>query len=135
MGSLRTRFPSAYGATMVRMAKKKREPRIRKPNRYALIIEDVFDQHYTEGETQFEFTREEFVQFADKRGIVLPKNLGDLLYTFRFRVKLPKRILDTAGADQEWIIELAGRSVYRFRLAKMANIIPSPHMIATKIPD
>ncbi|MGH9645245.1 MAG: endonuclease, partial [Bryobacteraceae bacterium] len=65
----------------------------------------------------------------------LPKNLGDLLYTFRFRVKLPKSIVETAGEDREWIIELAGRAVYRFRLAKLANIVPNPNLMAIKIPD
>jgi hypothetical protein len=117
------------------MAEQPSEPKIRKPNRYAAIIKEVFDRHYKMGETQFEFTRDEFVQIAGQLGIILPKNLGDLPYTFRFRVKLPKAIVETAGPDQEWIIELAGRAVYRFRLAKLANIVPSPHMIAIKIPD
>jgi hypothetical protein len=46
-------------AKAVRMAKKPREPKIRKPNRYAVIIKKVFDHHYKPGETQFEFTRDE----------------------------------------------------------------------------
>jgi hypothetical protein len=117
------------------MANKDREPKIQKPNRYAAIIAEVFSRHFKPGETEFEFTREEFVQIAGELGIILPKNLGDLPYTFRFRVKLPKVIVDTAGADKEWIIELAGRAVYRFRLAKLANILPNPHMMAIKIPD
>jgi hypothetical protein len=117
------------------MAKEIREPKIRKPNRYAVIIKEVFDRHYKPGDAQFEFTRKEFVQIAEDFGMVLPSNLGDLTYTFRFRVKLPKAIIETAGAEQEWIIELAGRSVYRFRLAKLANILPNPHMLAIKIPD
>ena len=33
------------------------------------------------------------------------------------------------------MIELAGRARYRFRLAKLANIVPNPSMIAVKIPD
>jgi len=43
--------------------------------------------------------------------------------------------VETAGPEREWIIELAGRAVYRFRLARLANIVPNPHMLAIKIPD
>jgi hypothetical protein len=117
------------------MAEKRIEPTIRKPNRYAVIIAEIFSRHYKQGDTEFEFTREEFVKIAGELGIKLPKNLGDLPYTFRFRVKLPKAIADTAGAEKEWIIELAGRAVYRFRLVKLANILPNPHLMAIKIPD
>lgn len=117
------------------MAEKTAEPKSRKPNRYAAIIAEVFTRHFKHGKTEFEFTREEFVQIAGKLGIVLPKNLGDLPYTFRFRVKLPKAIVETAGPHQEWIIELAGRALYRFRLVKLANILANPHMMAIKIPD
>ena len=84
---------------------------------------------------QFEFSRDEFVEIAEKLGIELPKNLGDTIYSFRFRTALPDDIVATAGKDREWVIELAGRAVYRFRLAKLANIVPNPSMIAIKIPD
>ncbi|MDZ4802832.1 MAG: hypothetical protein SGI92_32125 [Bryobacteraceae bacterium] len=117
------------------MGEKEGTPRSNKPNRYAAIIAEVFSRHYAPGETQFQFTRREFVEIAQELGIVLPKNLGDLPYTFRFRVKLPRIITDTASPDKEWIIELAGRAVYRFRLATLASIMPNPHMMAIKIPD
>ncbi|MGB0064990.1 MAG: hypothetical protein WBP85_11145 [Terracidiphilus sp.] len=117
------------------MPKKEAKPKARRPNRYKVIIAEVFSRHYKRGMTEFEFTRDEFRHVAQKLGIVLPDNLGDLPYTFRFRVKLPDSITETAGLDHEWIIELAGRSVYRFRLAKLANIIPNPNRIAIKIPD
>ncbi|MGH9575588.1 MAG: endonuclease, partial [Candidatus Acidiferrales bacterium] len=110
-------------------------PKQREPNRYRAIIQTIFNQHYKPGQTQFEFTREEFVEVAEKLAIKLPKNLGDLLYSFRFRGKLPDEIVATAGKDREWIIELVGRARYRFRLVKLANIVPNPSMIAIKIPD
>jgi hypothetical protein len=119
----------------VRRSSSSGESRIRKPNRYAAIIAEIFSRHFKPGDTEFNFSREEFVEIAGERGIVLPKNLCDLPYTFRFRVNLPKSIVETAGPDREWIIELAGRAVYRFRLAKLANIVPNPHMLAIKIPD
>jgi hypothetical protein len=107
----------------------------REPNRYAAIIGKIFERHYSKGITQFEFTRDELVEIAGELKIKLPKNLGDLTYTFRFRVSLPDEIVATAGSGKEWIIELAGRALYRFRLATLAVIVPNPNMIAIKIPD
>jgi hypothetical protein len=37
------------------------EPKQRQPNRYQVIILRLFENHYTEGLTEFEFTRNEFV--------------------------------------------------------------------------
>jgi len=107
----------------------------KKQNRYSAIIGTIFKKHYRKGMTQFEFSREEFVETAQSLSIALPKNLGDTIYSFRFRTALPDDIIATAGKDREWVIELAGRAVYRFRLAKLANVVPNPSMIAIKIPD
>jgi hypothetical protein len=118
------------------MAKRKvSEPKLRKLNRYQAIIKKIFERHHKPGATRFEFTREEFVEVAHELAIILPKNLGDLPYAFRFRWKLPDEIVATAGKNREWVIELAGRARYRFRLAKLANIVPNASMIAIKIPD
>ena len=107
----------------------------KRPNRYSAIIGVIFKNHYKSGMTKFEFSRGEFVEIARSLDIVLPKNLGDTIYSFRFRTALPEGIVSTAGKDREWIIELAGRSLYRFRLAKLSNIVPNRSMIAIKIPD
>jgi len=117
------------------MVKKPEAVEPKKPNRYSAIIGTIFKNHYKPGRTQFEFTREEFVEIAQELKIALPKNLGDLPYSFRFRMVLPDEIVATAGKGREWIIELVGRAKYRFRLAKLANIVPNPSMIAIKIPD
>ena len=107
----------------------------KKPNRYQAIIQKIFDRHYKPNAAQFEFTREQFVEAAKELKIKIAKNLGDLPYAFRFRWKLPDAIVATAGKDREWIIELAGRARYRFRLVKLANIVANPNMLAIKIPD
>jgi hypothetical protein len=117
------------------MVKKDAAETPKKPNRYSAIIGTIFKKHYKKGMTQFEFSRDEFVEIAEKLGIALPKNLGDTIYSFRFRTALPDDIVATAGKDREWVIELAGRALYRFRMAKLANIVPNPSMIAVKIPD
>jgi hypothetical protein len=71
-----------------------------KPNRYTQIIEDIFFQHYDEGATVVAFKRSEIVETAKKLNIELPKNLGDITYSFRYRVSLPERIRAKAPADQ-----------------------------------
>jgi len=114
---------------------KEAAPSQKKANRYAAIIGRIFGNHFKKGKTQFEFSRDELVETAASLGIDLPKNLGDPIYSFRFRNALPKEISATAGPDREWVIELAGRSKYRFRLAKLANIVPHPSMLTIKIPD
>ncbi|WCM87787.1 hypothetical protein [Acidovorax sp. NCPPB 3576] len=105
------------------------------PNRYSAIIERVFRNHYEEGADSFEFTREELVAVATELGLRLPKNVGDLIYSFRYRNELPNGILESAKLGLEWIIEGAGRSKYRFRLAQRNRIIPRDDLLTIKIPD
>jgi len=107
----------------------------RKPDRYSAIIGTIFKRHYKAGKTQFEFSRDEFAEVAKSLGIGLPKNLGDTIYSFRFRTALPSEILATAAKGMEWGIELAGKGVYRFRLGTRVRIVPRPDLIAIKIPD
>ena len=84
-------------------------------NRYSSIIEKVFLNHYRRKSDSFEFLRSELEVIAAELGIELPKNVGDLIYSFRYRNDLPASILATAKDGLEWTIEGAGRSKYRFR--------------------
>ncbi|MEJ7807510.1 MAG: hypothetical protein WKG03_16495 [Telluria sp.] len=104
-------------------------------NRYSAIIEKVFTNHYRRRSETFEFTREELEDIATELGIKLPKNIGDLIYSFRYRNNLPPSILATAQNGLEWIIEGAGRAKYRFRLVKLSRIIPRDELVTIKVPD
>ena len=79
--------------------------------------------------------REDIITFAAKLGIDLPKNLGDLIYTFRYRTELPASIRMTAPEGETWIIRSAGRSKYRFVLVTDVPLIPNANLTVTKIPD
>ena len=57
----------------------------KKRNRYAAIIEDIFFSKYKTGAREVAFERMEFEACAKKLKIALPKNLGDLVYSFRYR--------------------------------------------------
>ena len=65
----------------------------------------------------------------------LPKNLGDLIYSFRYRTDLPASILSTAPQGETWIIRSAGRSKYRFVLVSNVPLTPNSNLAVTKIPD
>lgn len=106
-----------------------------KANRYGDIIASIFFSHYKKGAKEFLFDRSELEAAAQKLGVALPKNIGDLLYSFRFRSALPEKIVKTQPAGREWVIELAGRAKYKFRLAKINRVVPNPSSFQIKIPD
>lgn len=107
----------------------------RKPNRYAQILERIFQKYYQEGIESIKFKREEFEEIAAQLEIKLPKNQGDLVYFFRYRSDLPKSIVDKAKEGHEWVILPAGRGMYNLSQITRANFIPNENMANTKIPD
>jgi hypothetical protein len=107
----------------------------KEPNRYTKILEAVFAKHFKKGMTEIEFERTEISQVADKLGVTLPKNLGDVLYSFRYRTLLPKSITSKAPKGYEWIIRPAGKGKYKLAIVKQSVIIPSSVLAETKIPD
>lgn len=104
-------------------------------NRYSKLIGKVFENHYEAGITSFEFDRVEFEQVAKSLKIDLPKNLGDVIYSFRYRNELPATITETAQKNMEWVIEAAGRGKYRFKQVRFNRIIPRDELVTIKVPD
>jgi hypothetical protein len=104
-------------------------------NRYAQIIERIFFNHYTEGATEVCFERKEIERVAQELHINLPKNLGDIVYSFRYRVALPESIRAKESEGRQWIIRPAGRSRYCFVLVNEQNITPTAMKAETKVPD
>jgi hypothetical protein len=104
-------------------------------NRYDALIAEIFRHHYKKGAKEFDFDRVELERTAEKLGISLPKNLGDVIYSFRYRKSLPEQISKTATQGAEWVIEPAGRAKYRFKLARVSRIVPRSDLLAIKIPD
>lgn len=102
---------------------------------YDRIIEQVFFDHYEKGLTEFEFVRREIVEAKEKHAPELDLNPGDVPYSYRYRRALPERIAATQPEGLEWIIEGAGRSIYRFKLAKVTRIVPNPNLVSIGIPD
>ena len=104
-------------------------------NRYLALIESIFFDHFKQDVTSFEFARTDIIAKAKQLDIVLPSNLGDVVYYIRYRASLPDRILATQPDGNEWIIEGAGRAQYRFRLVTATRILPRSDFIQIEIPD
>lgn len=103
-------------------------------SKYDRIISAIFAEKY-DGSNSFGFDREDIARVASELGLPRPKNLGDVVYSFRFRHNLPQSIRDAAPPDRVWIIRLAGTARYRFVAVETAEIVPSSFIGEIKIPD
>lgn len=109
---------------------------MKKENLYNKLIEAIFFKHYKKGSKEVTFEREELTEAANKLGVDIAKNLGDIIYSFRYRKKLPEKIRLTSPKNNEWIIRPAGRSKYKFCLTDAsANFLPYTNLVETKILD
>ena len=102
---------------------------------YQQIIDKLFFRYHKKGRRQFEFPREALFDAAAAAGVSAPKNVGDVVYAFRYRALLPASILATAPAGEHWIIEGVGRSRYRFRLTTQVLVTPTKGLFEIPIPD
>jgi len=105
------------------------------PNRYARLIEKIFFYHYKKGAREVLVEREDIERAAKELGIRLPKNLGDVIYSFRYRVPLPDSVVSRVPAGRQWMIRPAGRSRYLFVATSFVNIVPNAALAETKVPD
>ncbi len=99
------------------------------------IIERLFFNHYVPGALEIAFQRAEIEDIAARLEIKLPKNIGDVIYSFRYRSDLPPSIQALAPKGQAWIIVPTGRSRYAFIATTLSIISPNTMLAETKIPD
>ncbi len=107
----------------------------KKLNRYSQLVEKIFTDRYQAGDVAVNFSRSDIELASAELDVSLPKNIGDVLYSFRFRNKLPESIVATQPVGREWVIELAGRAMYRFILVKINRIVPRDDLIVIDLPD
>jgi len=111
------------------------KPASTETNRYKILIEKIFFDHWKKGKTEFEFARDDIKDKASELKIALPDNIGDIVYSFRYRTALPQSIIDTQQEGKEWVIEGAEKSHYRFKLVSLMRIRPREEMVRIAIPD
>lgn len=106
-----------------------------KQNAYAAIIEEIFLSNFEKGMTRVDFERPDIAAAAERRGVPAPSNVGDVVYSARYRRTLPESIQATATEGHEWIIRGAGRGRYCFVLTRPIRLAPNEQMAFTKVPD
>src|SRR5687768_9616053 len=104
-------------------------------NRYIQLMCHIFEANYTEGAAKVPFERTDLESAAESLGIDLPKNLGDVLYSLRYRVPVPASIAAKAPAGKQWVIRGVGRSKYEFAAVTLTHVVPTQGLIVTKVPD
>lgn len=103
---------------------------------YRPIIERIFKEKFKRGATEIDFVRGDIARVAERLHIQLPKNVGDLVYSFRHRTALPESITRTAPKGKGWIIRGVGQSKYRFVLVSgESRIRPDSLLAVVKIAD
>ncbi len=104
-------------------------------SRYHALVEKIFFDRYESGATEIRWARSDLEHAATDLGIRLPKNLGDVVYSIRYRSPMPTRVLATQPDGMEWVISGNGRALYAFRLVPVNRIRPRENLLAVKIPD
>lgn len=101
---------------------------------YDRIITHIFERKFT-GSSRVDFERDDIISAAAEIQIERPRNLGDVIYSYRFRRDLPESIRNAALPGYVWIIRLVGTARYRFVAVETADILPNSLIGETKIPD
>ena len=104
-------------------------------NAYRAILERIFLDRHFEGASELLFDREDIPDAADTLGLGRPKNIGDVIYSVRYRTGLSETVLATQPEGMEWIIEGAGRAKYKFVLVPLNRIVPRTDLITIGIPN
>jgi len=107
----------------------------KQPNRYAETLVWIFEKYYKPGDTMVPFERDDLAEAAKILGIEPPKNLGDIVYSFRYRASLPGPIASRAPDGMVWSIVGVGPSKYEFQAAPDQPIVPNTLLRTVKVPD
>ena len=102
---------------------------------YNTILEEIFRSKYKPGMTRVDFIRDDIPAAAVRRGVRVPKNLGDVVYSAQSRGRLPKSIETSAPKGLVWVIRNWGDARYKFELAPPIRLTPNENLTVTKVPD
>ena len=104
--------------------------------KYDDIISGIFFDRYEAGATSVRFERNDLATKAHQLEIAIPKNFGDIIYTYKYRKRLPQEIINTAPESFYWRIKNVGTAQYEFVLTQGSEFVEIDTMLATiKIPD
>ena len=104
-------------------------------SQYSQIIAHIFRSKHVPGKEIVRFERSDIRQAAKQLDVELPRNLGDVVYSFRFRKELPETVRATAPEGESWVITLQGKGKYAFELKSEIRFVPDQNLVKTKVPD
>jgi hypothetical protein len=80
------------------------------------IIVNIFFEKYgtVPNMANIPFTRDDILRHAHALGFSPPKNVGDVVYPYRYRNALPNEIENSAPEGYTWIIIGTGDAQYSF---------------------
>ncbi len=115
------------------MARKKRRKR---SNVYESVITRVFLGAWRSGHRAVDVSRRDIEKAAAELDLD-PKNVGDLVYTYRYRRQLPREIAEKCPRGHVWLIRGVGAAKYRFVAVteEYAFVRPRPRLAETRVPD
>lgn len=115
---------------------KANDPGKSKRKMYESCIKHVFNARFKKGASSVDFSRTDVEDAAKKLGLD-PKNVGDVIYSYRYRRDLPAEIAERARKGEVWIIRGTGSAKYRFDSVAIdyAYIKPRSGLAETKVPD
>ena len=99
------------------------------------IIAKIFADHFKPGLYEVAFRREDLVAAAEALGEPRPKNLGDIVYSLRYRIPLPDSVREAAPPNTEWAIFPGGNAVYVLRAVPFNLIEPRKGIRVVRLPD
>ena len=104
-------------------------------SRYVQLITEIFKSKYKKGKRKLVFSRDDLIKASSKLGIKVPKNLGDIVYSFRYRTELPEEISVKAPKGKDWIIRGEGDAQYSFCQVNVSKLKPREDLKSINIPD
>ena len=99
------------------------------------IIAKIFADHFKPGMDEMAFHRDELIAAAESLGEPRPKNLGDIIYSLRYRISLPDSVRESAPPNREWAIFPGGNAVYVLRAVPFNLIEPRMGIRTIRLPD
>jgi len=102
---------------------------------YDRLIEAVFKTVFRPGMKVLPFVRDDIEKAASRLHLPRPKNIGDVIYAYRYRTAPPRSILRRTPSGEHWTIVGTGKSKYELRLVRLHRMDPRPDLVAVKVPD
>ncbi len=99
------------------------------------IIAKIFADHFKPELYEVAFRRDELITAAEALGEPRPKNLGDIVYSLRYRVPLPDSVRKAAPPNTEWAIFPGGNAVYVLRAVPFNLIEPRKGIRTVRLAD